>query len=120
MCVRVLLADDAEVVRNAIHILLSLSKDISLVGETATFSEAVQMANELKPNVVVLDLRMVRDSNQQLPTGTKILAVSFANDDEAKALAESIGAAKFLDKIKLSAELIPAILELASKHVVSI
>jgi hypothetical protein len=37
------------------------------------------------------------------------------NDDEAKAVAVSIGAAKFLDKMNLTQELIPAILELAPK-----
>jgi hypothetical protein len=39
--------------------------------------------------------------------------------DEAKASAENIGAAKFLDKMNLSRELIPAILELAPKSVAS-
>jgi len=41
-----------------------------------------------------------------LPAGTKLLAISFANDDEAKALAENIGAAKVLNKTNLSEELI--------------
>jgi len=44
-----------------------------------------------------------------------VLAISVANDDEAKSMAESIGAAKLLDKMNLSQELIPTILELANK-----
>jgi len=115
MCVRVLLADDAVVMRNAIRRLLSECKDISLVGEAATFSETVQKANELLPDEIVLDLRMTEGQNLRLPTGAKVLAISLANDYEAKALAASIGAAKFLDKMYLSEQLIPTILELAPK-----
>jgi len=117
MCVKVLLADDAAVMRNAIRRLLSESEEISLVGEAATFSEAVRMAEELLPDEIVLDLRMTEGEKLRLPTGMKLLAISFANDDEAKALAASMGAAKFLDKMNLSQELIPAILELAPKRV---
>jgi DNA-binding NarL/FixJ family response regulator len=116
MCVKVLLADDAEVMRNAIRRLLSESTDISLVGDAATFSEAVRKANELLPDEIVLDLRMADGEKLRLPAGTKLLAISFANDDEAKALADSIGAAKFLDKMNLSEELIPAILKVARKR----
>ena len=56
---------------------------------------------------------MAHGANERLPTGPKLLAISFANDDEAKASADRIGAAKLLDKMNLSQELIPAILELA-------
>jgi DNA-binding NarL/FixJ family response regulator len=47
MCVKVLLADDAEVVRKAIRSLLIGCEDIRLVGEAATFSETAQKAQEL-------------------------------------------------------------------------
>src|ERR1700745_2154815 len=59
---------------------------------------------------------MTEGENLRLLAGTKLLAISLANDDEAKALAENIGAAKFLDKMNLSRELIPAILELAPQN----
>jgi DNA-binding NarL/FixJ family response regulator len=113
MCVKVLLAEDAEPMRKAIRALLSERDDITLVGEAATFSEAVQKAEELLPDEIILDLHMADCTKQHLPAGTKVLAISFANDDEAKALADSIGAAKLLDKMELADELIPAILELA-------
>jgi DNA-binding NarL/FixJ family response regulator len=113
MCVKVLLAEDAEPMRKAIRALLSERDDITLVGEAATFSEAVQKAEELLPDEIILDLHMADGTKQHLPAGTKVLAISFANDDEAKALADSIGAAKLLDKMELADELIPAILELA-------
>ena len=113
MCVRVFLAEDAEVMRKAIRHLLSGCKDITVVGEAATLSEAIQKTEELRPDAIIFDLHMADGANQHLFDGTKLLAMSFANDDEAAALAYKIGAAKLLDKLELSNELIPAILVLA-------
>jgi DNA-binding NarL/FixJ family response regulator len=118
MCVRVLLAEDAELVGKAIRVLLSECEDIALVGDAATFSEAVQKAKELSPDVIVLDLHMADGASEHLPAGPKLLAISFANDDEAKASADGIGAPKLLDKMQLANELIPAILELAPERAV--
>lgn len=112
MCVKMFLAEDSEPMRKAIRVLLSEREDIMLVGEAATFSEAVRKAEELLPDVVVLDLHMADGANEHLPAGLKLLAISFVNDEEAKASADSIGAAKLLDKMELASELIPAILEL--------
>ena len=55
MCVRVLLAEDAELVGKAIRVLLSEYEGIRLVGEAATFSATVRKAEELIPDVIVLD-----------------------------------------------------------------
>ena len=46
-----------------------------------------------------------------LPNAPKMLANSFANDEEAKELADDIGAVRLLDKMQLSETLVPAILE---------
>ena len=117
MCVRVFLAEDSEAVRKAIRTLLSECKDISVVGEAATFPEVLQKATELKPDVIVIDLHIPGDGfSTQFPNGHKLLAISFANNDEAKELAQSIGAVKLLDKMELYETLIPAILELAPER----
>ena len=115
MGVRVLLADDTELMRKAIRGLLSECEDILLVGEAATFSETVQKAQELLPDQVIFDLHMAEDTSLHLPAGTRVLAISVANDDEAKTMNESIGAWKLLDKMNLVRELVPSILELAPK-----
>ncbi len=112
MCVKVFLAEDSEPVRKAIRILLSERMDITVVGEAATVSEAIQKAAELQPDVIIFDLHMADGEKERLPAGSKLIAISFANDDEAKASADSIGAAKLLDKMELAQELIPTILEL--------
>ena len=116
MCVKVFLAEDSELVRRAIRILLSEREDITVVGEAATVSEAIHQAAELLPDVIIFDLHMVDGEGWRLHTGSKLLAISFANDDEAKATAASIGVAKLLDKMQLASELIPAILELAPER----
>jgi len=113
MCVMVFLAEDAAVMRKAICHLLSECKEITIVGEAAILSEAIQKTAELRPDGIILDLHMADSAKEHLFNGTKLLAMSFSNDDEAKALADSIGATRLLDKLELANELIPAILELA-------
>ena len=116
MCVRVLLAEDTELVRKAIRALLSEREDITLVGDAATLSEVIRKTEELRPDVVIFDLHMANGETERLCAGSKLLAISFANDDEAKAAAARIGAAKLLDKMELANELIPAILGLAPER----
>ena len=53
---------------------------------------------------------------KHLLNGAKVLAISFGTDDRTKELFDSVGAVKFLDKMELADELIPAILELAPAH----
>ena len=61
MTVRVLIADDHEVVRTGIKCILSEDSDIEVVGEATTGEEVVTMAIDLEPDVVLLDIRMPRN-----------------------------------------------------------
>jgi DNA-binding NarL/FixJ family response regulator len=99
--------------RLSIRTLLSRWEDIKVVGEAATFQEVIQKTAALMPDVIVLDLRMSEGVVVTLPSSPKVLAISFVNDEEAKELADDIGAARLLDKMELSKTLVPAILELA-------
>ena len=56
--IRILLADDHSIMRVGLASLLSREKDMTVVGEAETGEEAVTMARELKPDVVVMDLMM--------------------------------------------------------------
>jgi DNA-binding NarL/FixJ family response regulator len=120
--IKVLLADDNEPVRKAITRLLGSEPEIQLVAETTTFAQTLQLASELRPDVIVMDLHMCDEKNvapskvKSSLSGSKIVAISIWNDDESKALASSFGALLLLDKIDLAAELISAIKRCAMGH----
>jgi DNA-binding NarL/FixJ family response regulator len=111
----VLLADDSEIMRNAILQLLRGDADIKVLAQCASFVQAMKLATNLHPQVIVLDVHM-GDERTVTPSqaksclnGSRLLAMSIWNDDETKSLAETIGAVTLLDKTNLATELIPAI-----------
>src|SRR5216684_5373615 len=104
MCVKVFLADDADVMRKAIRSLLSNREDISVVGEASNFLETVKKTSELHPDLIILDLNMP-DRNHIAPSeakrllnGAKVLAITLGMDDLKKELLDSVGAVRLLDK----------------------
>jgi two-component system response regulator DesR len=56
--IRLLLADDEELLRSALASLLGLEKDLTVVAEAATSTDAVRLAREHRPDIAVLDLEM--------------------------------------------------------------
>ena len=56
MAIRTLITDDHGVVRQGLRIFLSLDPDIQVVGEAENGREALEMARELEPDVVLMDL----------------------------------------------------------------
>ena len=58
MTVRVLLADDERLVRAGFRMILNAEPDIEIVGEAADGHEAVAAARRLRPDVVLMDIRM--------------------------------------------------------------
>jgi two-component system, NarL family, response regulator NreC len=120
MPIKVLLADDSDVIRRAIRRLLEEHPDIELVGEASDFGETVQMTTELRPQVIVVDLNMKNDAmtiSDVKPhlngCDARVVAISFANDETARALADDFGAVTVLDKMELVNELIPTIKKFA-------
>jgi DNA-binding NarL/FixJ family response regulator len=119
MCVKVFLADGAEVMRKAVRTLLSNRDDIAVVGEASNFRETIQKTAQLHPDLIILELNLVDKKNdiepaevKSLLNGAKVLAIGFGADDRTDALLDSVGAAKLLDKMDLAEDLIPMILEL--------
>ena len=60
MTVRVLIADDQELLRAGFRKLLDAEDDISVVGEAADGAEAIALATQMAPDVVLMDIRMPR------------------------------------------------------------
>jgi DNA-binding NarL/FixJ family response regulator len=111
---RVLLADDTDIMRKAVVSMLYEESSIEVVGEAANFGQVVQLIADLKPEVLVMDLHLAKMFpavlvRAQLSTVGRLVAVSFANDSEARMLAQSYGASALLDKLYLYRDLVPAI-----------
>ena len=116
--VRVLIADDAEVIRKCIRRMLACEPRIEVCGEASSFSQTLDLATSLKPDVILLDLYMADGDGPEsgfvklrlLSTRSRVLAMSlWLEDAETQIIARGCGAAELLDKGKLFNELIPAI-----------
>lgn len=88
--IRVLLCDDHAIVRKGIGALLATQKDIEVVGEASNGLEAVTQAQQLRPDVILMDLVMPEldgiDATQQItaqqPNAHILVLTSFAADDK--------------------------------------
>ena len=114
--ISVLLADDHVVVRAGTRQLLERNPDITIIGEASTGQEAVQLANELGPDVVVMDIRMPGMSGVDATRAIKeahpdmsVLVLTAHDDDEYVFALLQAGANGYLLKTAEADELVKAI-----------
>ncbi|MGK5520133.1 response regulator [Micromonospora sp. URMC 107] len=105
MTVRVLLVDDQPLVRAGLRVLIADAPDIDVVGEAGTGADAVRLAHEVVPDVVLMDLRMpgmdgIRATRAITAHGgvTRVLVLTTFDDDEHVHAALRAGASGFLVK----------------------
>ena len=121
--IRVLLADDQALLRQTFRILLDSCEDIEVVGEAADGREAVDRTRELRPDVVVMDIRMPGTDGLAATTeicadeelsDTRVLILTTFEIDEYVARALRAGASGFLGKDASADDLIAAVRTVAT------
>lgn len=114
--IRVVIADEEEMVREGFRLLLRRAADIEVVGAARDGHEAVQLAQELYPDVVTMDIGMPRlnglRATQQITirrANTRILMVSSGYNEALIAQALQSGASGYVAKRGTFEALVPAI-----------
>ena len=110
---RVVVADDQALVREGIVTVLSLAEGIEVVGQAADGAEAVLVAHETEPDLILMDLRMpvcdgvaaTRQVVAELP-GTRVLVLTTFGDDASIKHALEAGASGYLTKDASGAEVV--------------
>jgi len=114
--IKVLIVDDHTVVRDGIRALLSLQKDISVVGEAVNGKEAVDKTLQLSPDVILMDIVMpvmngleaAKHICKDCPQ-TKVLMLTQYADEENIVMSEQVGAYGFIPKSAASSQLLEGI-----------
>jgi DNA-binding NarL/FixJ family response regulator len=124
--ITVLVADDQALIRAGIVLLLNAQPDISVVAEAANGAEAVELASEHPPDVVIMDVRMPeldgvaatrllcadRPPSEAVP-GPRVLVLTTFDDDDAVYGALLAGASGYLLKHAVPHDLVAAVRRVA-------
>ena len=124
MTIRLVLVDDHAVVRSGLHMILDPVEDIQIVGEAETAMEGVELANQEKPDVILMDIHLPDLSGieaaklikEQCPS-TAIVALTIHEDEEYFFKMLEAGASGYVPKRAAPEELLTAIRAAAESEV---
>jgi two-component system response regulator NreC len=114
--IRILIADDHTLLRNGICALLEDEKDMTIVGEASDGREAVRLAMQLKPNVVLMDIAMpllngleaTRQIKREHPEIGVLVLTMYDHEEYFRQMLE-VGASGYIIKRAAATELVSAI-----------
>jgi len=123
MAIRVLIADDHRLFAEALEAILAADRRIEVVAHAGDGREAVELAAELEPDVVLMDISMpvmdgIEAAQQLRASGIvepRILMLTGSNSRDDVDRARKAGAAGYVTKDRIAAELIDAIVEIAER-----
>jgi two-component system response regulator NreC len=114
--IKILMVDDHAIMRDGIRALLGLHDDIEVVGEASDGREAVEKAQELRPDVVIMDIAMPGMDGLEATrrirkkhTGMKVLVLTQHDNKEYILSVIKAGASGYVPKRALGSELVSAI-----------
>ena len=118
--VRVMLVDDHQIMLDGLRKLLESAGGFEIVGDTHDSEEAITMAGELQPDVVILDVLMPGKDGidacreiMEVAPDSRVLMLTASNEDEAVIDAISAGATGYLRKLSGSQKLLDTIRDVA-------
>jgi DNA-binding NarL/FixJ family response regulator len=116
MTIRVVLADDQPLVRAGLRVLIAGTPGIDVAGEAATGAEAVRLARDLRPDVVLMDIRMPGmdgiEATRMITPGedaARVIVLTTFDDDDYVYAALRAGASGFLVKDMALEDILTAI-----------
>ena len=119
--IRAMVVDDHPIVVNGLRDLLEASGRIQVVGQAGDGEEAVRVAQELKPDVIIMDVIMPRKDGidscreiMEILPGTRGMMLSAATEEDAVIEAIAAGATGYLQKYTGPDELLQAVLDVAA------
>jgi two-component system nitrate/nitrite response regulator NarL len=119
--IRVLIVDDHQVVADGLAALLDDQPDIKVVGSTGTVTGAISSAEELSPDVVILDLRLSDGTAadaafgiRQVRKDARLIFLTRDDSEAAHFMALEAAASAFIHKSRAAAEVIDAVRKVAA------
>ena len=105
--IRVLIVDDQPAVRRGLRLRLTLEPDVEVVGEAQDGAGAVSLARSLRPDVVLMDVRMPGTGGVEatvalraVAPGSAVVILSLYDDARTRVRAQEAGAAAFVAKTR--------------------
>lgn len=114
--IRVLIVEDHQVVAEGLGALLNDQDDMTVVGKVGSVGEAINLAAELSPDVVILDFRLTDGTGadagagiRQIRPNTRLIFLTREDGDGARFAALEAGASAFIHKSRAASEVVDAI-----------